>query len=45
MTGRKHSEEFKIKISDAHKGLKTGENHPMYNKPKPEGSGMPRLKK
>jgi len=36
-TGHNHSEETKTKISEA----LAGENNPMYDKPKPEGSGSP----
>jgi len=37
MFGQNHSDDTKTKISDAI----TGENHPMYGKPKPEGAGRP----
>ena len=37
MSGRKHSEETKTKISEA----LIGENNPMYGKPKSEGAGIP----
>ena len=45
--GHKYSDESKIIMSDAKKGEKnpmfgkTGENHPMYNKPRAEGAGKP----
>lgn len=32
LTGRKYSEEFKLKLSLAHKGKYTGKDHPMYGK-------------
>jgi hypothetical protein len=35
--GRKHSDESRKKISDAHQG----ENNPMFGKPKPLGAGSP----
>ena len=37
MSGRTHSDETKIIMSDA----KKGENHPMFGKPRPEGFGKP----
>jgi len=35
--GRKHDEKTKKKISDS----MSGENHPMFEKPRPEGAGRP----
>jgi len=32
MTGNSHSDETRAKMSEAHKGLKSGENNPMYRK-------------
>jgi len=32
MTGNSHSDGTRAKMSEAHKGLKSGENHPMYGK-------------
>jgi len=50
-SGLTHSDDSRKKISDAHKGLKkgeknpmfgkSGENHPNYGKPRPEGAGSP----
>jgi len=37
MSGRTHSDETKIIMSDA----KKGENHPMFGKPRAEGFGKP----
>ena len=42
MSGRKHSDETKIIMSPSPIwDAITGENHPMYAKPKPEGAGRP----
>jgi len=32
MTGNSHSDDTRAKMSEAHKGLKSGENNPMYGK-------------
>ena len=37
MFGQNHTEETKIIMSDA----KKGEKNPMFDKPRPEGSGRP----
>lgn len=44
MSGLNHSEETRKNFSDAHKGLKIGENHPMYGQPRAEGAGSPAIK-
>jgi len=36
--GRKHSEEFRRKLSEAHRGLQSGKNHPMFGKHHSEGT-------
>jgi group I intron endonuclease len=41
MFGKKHSEKTITKMAGSHKGLKAGENNPMYGKPRPEGAGRP----
>ena len=43
-TGKKYSDETRAKMSSAQKGLKVGVKHPMFGKPKPEGSGRPSQK-
>jgi len=47
MSGRKHSDETRQKMSDAHNsgqfksGEMSGENNPMFGKPRAEGAGSP----